>query len=235
LYVARSRARLQHLVDMAGVPVLPVELCLGQLAEDLRLIDLVVAIDSALHRELCSLDDIIAAIRPRQRGLPVLRRALALCDGRSESAWETILRLLYMSPEIEVEPQHEIRNSQGEVVARGDLRIKGTNRLSEYDGAYHRDRAQHQDDLKREKMLSRLGMQRYGYIATEIVHEAGQIVRDAEDVCGLPHNHQRLGTWLTWVTESTLTWDGKRRLLRRLHRYTNPLRGRGARRRIARV
>lgn len=84
-------------------------------------------------------------------------------------------------------------------------------------------------------MLSRLGMQRYGYIATEIVHEAGQIVRDAEDVCGLPHSHQRLGTWLTWVTESTLTWDGKRRLLRRLHRYTNPLRGRGARRRIARV
>lgn len=51
LYVARSRARWFEPVLVGGVETLPAPLLLGQLTEDLALIDLVIAIDSALHQD----------------------------------------------------------------------------------------------------------------------------------------------------------------------------------------
>lgn len=219
LHVFRSRAGAQGRRRVGGFPVVSPQVCLGQLAEDFSVLDLTIAIDSALHHRLCSIIDIESAIRARQRGLPRLRRALALCDPRSESPWETILRLIHVSADIEVEPQAKIRDEFGDVMARADLRIKGTCRLAEYDGAVHRERGQHESDLRRDKRLSRLGVERYGYIATELVNNPQQIIRDAEKALGLPHDPTRVLAWNELAHPSTLTRDGRRRLMHRLHRF----------------
>lgn len=230
LYVFRSRAGLPTGYDVGGVPCVPPAVCLGELAEDLGVLDLVIAIDCALQRGLCTVDDILRSLRTRQRGLPRLRQALALVDGRSESAWETILRVLHVICGIPVQPQYKLRDAGGSVVARGDLWIRGTRRLSEYDGADHRDARQHEVDLAREKALQRLDFERYGYIAREIRQQPGQILRDAELALGWPHSQTRIKHWWPIFEGSSLSEEGWRRLLRRLHRFNRPLRGRGDRR-----
>lgn len=230
LYVFRSRAGLPPPHFVAGVPCVAPEVCIGQLAEDLGVLDLVVVIDSALSRKLCTVADVEGCIRSRQRGLPKLRQALRLCDERSESPWETILRVLHVASGIPVEPQHKLVDGRGAVAARGDLWIIGTKRLSEYDGADHRSREQQQRDLARDKMLQRLGYERYGYIAREITSGPTQIILDAERALGWPHSSNRLAGWWPLADGSCLTEGGRRRLLHRLHRFARPLRGRGERR-----
>ena len=226
MYVFRSRAALPPPWRVEGLDLVPPAVCIGQLAEDLRLIDLVIAIDSALHGGLCTQGDITDALRSRQRGLPMLRQALSMCDGRSESPWETILRLLLVSSGVSVDVQPMIYDDRGNFVARADTRIKGTRRLAEYDGAMHRERERHQADLLREKALARAGWERYGYVAKEIMDDPGRILHDAEDALGVPRCTFSLCNWLALVEESTLTFAGRLRLLRRLHRFDRRLRGR---------
>lgn len=170
-------------------------------------------------RGLCTVIDIEVAIRKRQRGLPRLRQALSLCDSRSESPWETILRLIHTASGIDVEPQSTIRNEFGDVVARADLHLCGTRRLAEYDGAVHRERSQHEADLRREKALSRLGFERYGYIKAELIDNPAVVIRDAETALGLRHDLRRVVAWNELFHPSTLTDDGWRRFLHRLHRF----------------
>jgi hypothetical protein len=194
---------------------------IGQLAEDLALVDLVIVIDCALHRALCTIAEIRDAIRPRQRGAPRLRTALTLADHRSESPWETVLCLvLVLCGFVDVEPQLRIYDASGGFVARGDLWLKGTHRICEYDGEHHRSRQRHRDELRREKALSRVGHDRYGYTKPEILHAPVQIIRDAETAYGLPHDPTRLADWWPVFEESTLSTAGWNRLLHRLHRFT---------------
>ena len=230
LYVARSRAGQPPADLLDGVSVLSVEQVIGQLAEDLGLIDLVVAIDAALHRGETTPSDIIAGVRARQRGLPRLRHALELSDARAESPWETILRLMHTTTGIRVTPQTIVIDTSGQILARADLRIDGTRRLPEYDGADHRGREQHEHDLGREKALARLKLERYGYIAREITRSPALIIRDAEDALGWAHDPARVATWLSHAHHSSLTTEGRQRLWRRLRRFVRPLRGRGSRR-----
>ncbi|MCW2831200.1 MAG: hypothetical protein JWP31_1892 [Aeromicrobium sp.] len=158
-------------------------------------------------------------MRPGRRGVRVLRRALDLVDGRSESWWESMLRLLHVLSGFAVEPQHVVHNAAGVVVARADLWIRGTRRVPEYDGADHRDRRRHQDDLRRDKALSREGLERYGYIATEIVHRPERIVQDAEDALGVPHVPGRAELWRAEARRSSITTAGAHALRRRLQRF----------------
>ena len=101
-----------------------------------------------------TLDDLREVVGRRRSGVPGLRAAIALADGRSESAWESLLRVLHTSCGIEVEPQREFRH-RGQFVARGDLWLVGTRDLHEYDGAEHRDRQRQQQDLRRDRRIAR--------------------------------------------------------------------------------
>lgn len=123
------------LVD--GLPLTAPAETLLQCANDLGLLDLVVLIDAALHLKSCTAEELGAAGAVRRRGAPSLRRALILADGRSESAWESMLRMLHWACDVPVEPQFEVYED-GIFVARGDLVIKGTRTLQEYDGDEHR-------------------------------------------------------------------------------------------------
>ena len=119
-------------------------------ARDLSPLDLVVLGDSALQRGDCTLEEISGVAQRYRWGAPRLRAVVPLLDGRSESAWESVLRVLHVVAGVEVEPQREIADGFGRFVARADLWVVGTRRVHEYDGAGHRERDTHRRDLLRE-------------------------------------------------------------------------------------
>ncbi len=162
-------------------------------ARDLGLLDLVVLGDAALHLGDCTLADLgRAADRPR-RGASALRRALPYVDRRSESPWESVLRLLHVLCRVPVDPQHIVFD-RGRTL-RGDLRIAGTRRLVEYDGLVHRDVPRHAKDLARARRLNRLGWERYGYTAPDLLHGGVAILADADAALGRPHDASRIRPW----------------------------------------
>lgn len=219
VYFARTDEATMGLELRKGLRLAPTPSGLAQLAQDLSLLDLVAVVDAALHLGDCTKAEVEASIRPGQWGGSRLRRALAYADGRSESWWETVLRLVHEWSGIEVEPQYEVRDDWGDVIARGDLWIVGTRRLHEYDGAHHDQPRWRREDLARDKELARIRWERYGYIARDITDGAERIVRDAEAAKGLPHRPQRLRRWYAEVKRSTLSAAGRRRLVRRLQRF----------------
>ena len=236
VYVRRCEIPAGHRHLVRDVPVASASWTIVELAEHLALIDLVAVIDCALHLRHTTVQEIRSTMRAGRRGVRVLRQALDLCDGRSESRWETALRLLHVLSGIEVEPQLLVRNEFDAIVARADLWIIGTRRLAEYDGADHRDRHQHRKDLKREKGLSRLGFDRYGYTASEILGDPSRIVTDAEEARGLSHNPSRIGLWVREADRSSLSGRGFAALghrLRRFVRETTPRPSSGASRTLS--
>ena len=90
-------------------------------ARDLGLLDLVILGDSALRCGHCTLRDLRATAAQRRRGAPRLRAVLPLLDARSESPWESVMRVLHQAAEINVEPQKKIYDQRGRFVARADL------------------------------------------------------------------------------------------------------------------
>jgi hypothetical protein len=116
-------------------------------------LDLVILGDSALRLRHCSLTDLKITACQRRRGAPLLRQVIPLLDERSESAWESIMRVLHQAAEIPVTPQQEIFDEEGRFIARSDLRIDGTRRIHEYDGARHRGADIHEVDLERDRAL----------------------------------------------------------------------------------
>jgi hypothetical protein len=91
----------------------------------LCVIDVVVMVDCVLHLELATREEIKAVLGPRRPGSRVLQQALELADERSESVYETLLRLLHVWCEIVVVPQFELVDEDGLLVAKTDLWIWG--------------------------------------------------------------------------------------------------------------
>ena len=117
------------------------------------ILDLVIMGDSALRQQHCTLTDLIIVARQRRRGAPLLRIVLPMLDPRSESPWESIMRVLHRAADIPVLVQEDVHDQFGRFLGRADLLIEGTRRLQEYDGEGHRDGDQHGDDLARDREL----------------------------------------------------------------------------------
>ena len=219
VYVRRCDLPASHREIRDGLPIASAAWTIVELAEHLSLIDLVIVIDCALHRGETSIERIRATMRKGRRGVRVLRRALDLADGRSESPWETLLRLVHVLSGIPVTPQHELRDDSGEIVYRLDLLIRGTRRAPEFDGAMHRTRDGHRRDLRREKLLQRHGIERFGYCAPELRDESATIIRDAEAALGWSHDPTRTKIWVHEFERSSFTPQGYGALRRRLQRF----------------
>ena len=185
-------------------------------ARDLGLLDLVVLVDSALHLGACDLADLHATAALRRRGAPLLRLALTYADGRAESPFEVLLRLLHVVCGIDVEPQHEVHDADGLFVARGDLWLRGTSTLHEYDGADHLGRQRQRKDLDRARRLDRTGWSRRGYTSMEVLNQAVGILRDADASLGRTHDPERIRAWHSLLRESLFTPAGTARLRARL-------------------
>jgi hypothetical protein len=193
------------------VRVAPAAETLLTCAADLDVLDLVPMADSALRLGHCTMGDLVAATTARRRGVRMLRAVLPLLDQRSESAWESVLRVLHMAAGIDVEPQHEIFAESGAFVARADLWLVGTRRIHEYDGADHRDPETHRDDLARERRLVGDGWQRCGYTSTEVLRRGGDIIASADAALGRCWDFRRLLAWRALVSRSLYGSAGRTR------------------------
>ena len=184
-------------------------------ARDLGLLDLVLLTDSALRcgADAAHLSQVVAS---RRKGVPALRRAVGLSDPRSESPWETVLRLFHVVCEAPVEPQREILDETGAFVARADLWVVGTRSIHEYDGGVHLERRQQQSDLARARRLSDAGWTRRGYTSHDLLRTPMGVLRDVDRALGRPHDPTRLRAWHGLLRDSLLTGAGVERLLSRL-------------------
>jgi hypothetical protein len=164
-------------------------------ARDLGVLDLVILGDSALRLRHCTLTDLKITARQRRRGAPLLRQVIPLLDERSESAWESIMRVLHQAAEIPVTPQQEIFDEEGRFIARADLRIDGTRRIHEYDGARHREADVHEVDLERDRALLGARWERHGFTSTHLRRDGATIIADADQLLGRAWNSRRLAAW----------------------------------------
>lgn len=177
-------------------------------AADLQLLDLVVLIDSALHLRRVTLDELAAAAQGRRIGAGALRAALRFVDGRSESPWESVLRMFHVAVEAPVVPQVNISDAAGRFIGRADLVVSGTRWVHEYDGAGHRDSRQHRADLRRERALLAAGHPRRGYTSDDIAWSPFDILRDIDAALGRPHEPARLAVWESWWGASLFSRAG---------------------------
>jgi hypothetical protein len=213
----RVGLRISRLVDappaslVEGVPLAPPAEALLACACELGLLDLVVLVDAALHLGMVSLDELADVMTRRRYGVPMLGRAVELADGRSESAWETLLRVLHIVCGVAVEPQFVLTDEAGGFVARGDLRIVGTTTLHEYDGGEHRKKQRQRRDLARERRIGNVVWTRRGYTDGEVLHQAVSILRDADRSLGRPHRPDRVRAWHALLTDSLFTPSGTAR------------------------
>ncbi|MBL0747443.1 hypothetical protein [Nocardioides baculatus] len=181
----------------------------------LCLIDMVVLLDGVLHTGACSESDIRAVLGVKRPGSKALQRALAFADGRSESPFETLTRLLHVLCGIDVEPQYVIRDTSGARVARVDLLIVGTNEAPEYDGDEHDKAPRRVVDRRRDRALDAAGFVRRGYTSGDILRRAVTVLQDADRSLGRPHDPTRIRAWHDQLRQSLFTPSGTRAVLAR--------------------
>ncbi len=217
----RRGIRVTRLADwptarvVAGVRVASAPEILLAAARDLGVLDLVPLGDAALRLEHTTVEDLERVAAGRRAGSVQLRRVIPLLDARSESPWESILRVLHRAADIEVEPQREFFDADGRFVARADLWLVGTRRVHEFDGADHRTRDGHRRDLRRERGLVRIGLERCGYTSPEVLSGGGEIIASADRALGRRGEPARLRRWNALVDDSLWGATGRARVRRR--------------------
>jgi len=214
LVVTRHRL-IPEADDLDGLRVaVPGETLLG-CARFLGLLDTVILVDGALDAGVPAAE-IRHAAALRRRGAPRLRQALLLCDARSESAPETMLRLFHAAVDCRVTPQYVVTTADGEFVARGDLLVAGHHVLHEYDGESHLDRRRQRVDLRRARRIGNGDWLRRGYTLEDLLLQPIGILRDIDLTLGRPHDPSRVQVWYALLRESLFTPVGVERLRARL-------------------
>jgi len=150
-------------VSMRGLPVTAPVTTWLHCAETLTTLDLVVMGDGLVARQqpICSLADLETAVvaHGRRRGTASLRAALERIRPRTDSAMETVLRLLIVDAGLpEPVVNLPICDTAGAFVAFADLAWAQERVIVEYEGDQHRtDRAQFASDIERIGLLQQLG------------------------------------------------------------------------------
>lgn len=183
----------------------------------LCLIDMVVLIDCVLHTRQCEVDDIKRVIKPRRPGARALARALAFADGRSESPFETLIRLLHVLCGVEVEPQYVIRDESGTEVARVDLWIVGTDAAPEFDGDEHERAPRRVKDRRRDRAIDAAGYVRRGYTSGDVLRRGVTVLQDADRSLGRVHDPSRIRAWHEELRKSMFTSAGQAAFLERVN------------------
>lgn len=128
---------------------------------------------------------------------------------------ETLLRVLHVVCGLDVESQHVVRDGHGLFVARGDLWLRGTRTLPEYDGAVHADRPQQRKDRRRERRLADAGWVRRAYTDDDLLRRPVTILRESDAAAGRDHDPRRIRAWTSLLRESSFTVAGRAQLARR--------------------
>jgi len=158
----RSQLSPSDVVEVDGVRVTSPVRTTFELLRRGPLVEAVVAADAMLHAGLLSVSDLRTYIdqRPRWRGVPAVRRALALANAAAESPMETRLRLIlvlagFSQLQVNV-PLYE--RCTALFLGRPDLLEEEAGLIIEYDGSGHRQADRHRSDNAREHGLERAGL-----------------------------------------------------------------------------
>ncbi|GAB3589559.1 hypothetical protein GCM10027446_02260 [Angustibacter peucedani] len=145
----------------SGLAVVRAETTWADLGSRLDLAELVVLGDAVLGRGASRASLAQAAATPaRRRGVRLLRRALPLLDGRSESPMESRLRLLLVTSGLPAPQVNRDVVVDGAWLARPDLSYQEARLAIEYEGDHHRtDRRQWLGDKARRRLLEDHGWQ----------------------------------------------------------------------------
>lgn len=179
--VRTSRLQLdaEDVVELEGVRVTSPERTCIDLARRAPVVEAVVAVDAFLRVGLVTGSGLwrYCAERPRWPGIDRAREAVLLSNGRSGSAGETRLRLVIVLGGLP-EPLVNVTlfDEDGTPVGTPDLLYLNPLFGCEYDGAYHRDPAVHQIDLRRENRLLTRGVPLLRYSAYDLAHRRSFII-----------------------------------------------------------
>jgi very-short-patch-repair endonuclease len=214
LYVCRHPKPFPMTITSDGIKITTPAETLLACARDLGILDVVILADAALREGDVTLTQLKITAAQRRRGAPMLRQVIPLLDQRSESAWESVMRVLHVIADIPVEPQYEIFDDYGRFVARVDLLIRGTRRIHEYDGGVHREAETHQKDLKRERTLILDNWQRLGFTSAHLRNEGAAIIKSVDALLGRSWDSRRLQAWEELLNQSMFRRPGRARALR---------------------
>jgi hypothetical protein len=115
-------------------------------------------------------------------------------------------------------PQQEIFDKWGRFIGRVDLRIDGTRRIHEYDGARHRDGDVHEHDLERDRALLAERWERHGFTSRHLRRDGAAIIADADRLLGRAWSSHRLSAWQSLLEHSLLGRAGRARAYRQWRR-----------------
>jgi len=184
----RARASLQvhtaaldssEVTTCGPLPVTtPLRTCLD-LARRLSLVEAVVALDRALHLKMVGLPELRDHVGRRSRlpGLPHARRVVELVEPDAESPMESRLRMILVlgglpHPQVQV----ELRDINGNFLARPDLLYPAARLAIEYDGATHRENLV--ADNRRQNRLHGAGYQLLRYASPDVYNRPQEILEE---------------------------------------------------------
>ena len=215
VHTSRHIRPVEHVV-VRGLRVATLPEAFVAAARWVGLVDLVALIDAAIHLELVSVAQLEAAATTGRPGSRRLRAALPWVDGRAQSLWESLLRLLHVVCDIEVEPQWQLVDAGGVLVAEADLWVVGTNALHEFDGDEHEKAPRRVRDRRRDRRVDRQGFVRRGYTGGDVIRRAVTILEDADRSLGRPHDPTRIREWHRLLRDSLFTPAGRVAFLGRI-------------------
>ena len=142
MVVRRGELADHDVVELREMRVTSAVRTMADLSSRLPLVEAVVAMDMALHREAVDLEQLHAylATHARRKGVACLRQVVELAEPASESAMETRLRLLLVQAGLPPpEAQVPLYDERGRFLGRPDLYYRAQRLGVEYDGGSHRD------------------------------------------------------------------------------------------------
>ncbi len=186
---ARRRVARELHVVLAGTEALPVTTAVQTVVDcaiALPLLEGVVVCDSALRSKQVTLSELVDVARalPGVRDVRRLRKVLELCDGRSGSVLESVLRARMVLAGITgFVSQRVVRDGLGGWVLRVDFCFEGVRLVVEVDGQrWHLDLSR---DRSLDNQLAALGWRVLRYTWADVVHDAERVLEEIRSAAAL--------------------------------------------------
>jgi hypothetical protein len=178
--VLRTALQPNDVVHCRGVPVTAP---LISTFTHMRLSGLEAAVagaDAMLSARLIQIDELhtYIASHPRVKGAPTARAAVRLLDGGARSPQESVLRLVWVLEAALPRPlvNQPVYSDLGHLLGIPDLFEPHSGLVAEYDGAGHREAAQHSSDNAREEELEHAGLTVVRVTGLDLAHRRRRVV-----------------------------------------------------------
>lgn len=218
LICSRLRRTTTQPGSRRGLPVDSAEEILLRCARDLGHIDLVILVVSALRARDVDKQAMQRLLASRRPGVARLRSAWNEASAKLESPGEVLLYLFHRAIGIAVEPQVPVHDDNGALVGVADLLVTDTRNVHEYDGAAHRGKTAHRNDLRRDRGWAGTKYVRRGYTLDDLLNYSLVVMHEIDRALNRPHFPSRHDRWRTLVDGSMYSEAGRERVMNRWHR-----------------